>query len=93
MGPNHAQLHVTLEHLVRLLVDDPEAVTITSDTSGEGVCFKIRVAEADLGKVIGKQGTTARALRTLVACHAQKVGFLISIDIVAGESLSTSNGG
>ena len=77
----------TLEDLVRLLVDDPDSVTIIPESSGEGVCYQIRVAETDLGKLIGKQGRTAHALRTLIACHAQKIRLLISIDIVAATSL------
>ena len=83
MGLDINELHLTLNRLVRLLVDIPEAIQITTDFKADPLCIRIAVAEADLGKIIGKQGRTARALRTLVTCHGQKVGIPISINITA----------
>lgn len=54
------------------LVDDPSAVQVT-ETEGEGaVVLELRVAKEDLGKVIGKQGRTARAIRSLLSAAASK---------------------
>ena len=54
------------------LVDDPAAVQVT-ETEGEGtVVLELRVAKEDLGKVIGKQGRTARAIRSLLSAAAGK---------------------
>lgn len=54
------------------LVDDPSAVQVT-ETEGDGtVVLELRVAKEDLGKVIGKQGRTARAIRSLLSAAASK---------------------
>ena len=56
-----------LARLVRLLVDKPEAVEVSEARNDRGVLFQISVSPDDLGKVIGRQGRTARALRTLLS--------------------------
>lgn len=48
------------------LVDSPEAVAVTESRQGDDLLLELKVAEADLGKVIGRQGRTARAMRTLL---------------------------
>ena len=55
-----------LEHLVRGIVDDPEAVQVRSRTNRRGETLEVRVAPDDLGRVIGRGGRTARALRTVM---------------------------
>jgi len=54
---------------IRLMVDEPDQVEIDEVDDGSLVTFRLRVAEADLGKVIGRQGRTARAIRTLLAAR------------------------
>jgi len=49
------------------LVDHPEAVGVTEVEQGDSTVIELRVAKEDLGKVIGKQGRTAKAVRTLLA--------------------------
>lgn len=56
-----------LERLIALLVDEQDEVRIHEHRQGRTTSFRVRVAEADLGKLIGRQGRTARALRSLVA--------------------------
>ncbi|MDR2565873.1 MAG: RNA-binding protein [Bifidobacteriaceae bacterium] len=54
-----------LEHLVRGIVDDPDAVTVRERRNRRGEMLEIRVAPTDLGRVIGRNGRTAKALRTV----------------------------
>ena len=58
-----------LRDVVALLVDDPERVEIDEHDDGGRTTIDLRVAEDDLGKVIGRQGRTARALRRLLAAR------------------------
>jgi predicted RNA-binding protein YlqC (UPF0109 family) len=55
-----------LEFLARRLVDDPDAVRVESVDEADAVVLKLYVAKDDVGKVIGRQGRIARALRTIV---------------------------
>lgn len=55
-----------VEHLARALVDRDDAVTVTSRDDGGQLVVELRVARDDLGKVIGRAGQTARALRTVL---------------------------
>ncbi|MFW2364989.1 MAG: KH domain-containing protein [Desulforhopalus sp.] len=59
--------------IARSLVDKPEAVKVTSTDEDDNVTIELSVAPEDLGKVIGKQGRTARALRSILAAAAAKV--------------------
>lgn len=52
------------------LVDEPEAVQVNEETKDDTVVFELRVAKDDLGKVIGKQGRTARAIRSVLSAAA-----------------------
>jgi predicted RNA-binding protein YlqC (UPF0109 family) len=70
-----------LELIARSLVDRPEEVVVTETEDGETTVFELKVARADLGKVIGKQGRTARAIRTLVASAGTKLHKRIVFEI------------
>lgn len=61
-----------IEILVKALVDDPDAVMVEEMDEGDSVTFTVSVAEDDLGKVIGKQGRVANALRTVAKAAALK---------------------
>ena len=61
-----------IEFIASKLVDHPEKITVTLQEDGENVIIELRVAQEDLGKVIGKQGRTARAMRAVLA--ASKTG-------------------
>lgn len=63
-----------VEYVVVRLVDAPDRVEITENTQGNTVTVRVCVAAEDLGKVIGKEGRTARSLRTLVYAAATKSG-------------------
>lgn len=72
-----------LETIAKSLVDYPEQVDI-QEVSGEEetVTLELRVAESDMGKVIGKQGRIAKAIRTVVKAAAAKENKKVSVDIV-----------
>jgi predicted RNA-binding protein YlqC (UPF0109 family) len=55
-----------LEFLVKALVEDPEAVVVEELEEDGDLVYEISVAEGDLGRVIGRQGRTARAMRTMI---------------------------
>ncbi len=63
-----------LEYLARELVDDPEAVEVTEREDERGVVLTLRVAPDDMGKVIGKGGRTARAIRTVMKAAGMRAG-------------------
>ena len=67
--------------LVRCIVDAPESVSLNTETVGSETVFHLQVAKTDLGKVIGKQGRSARALRTLLHATSVKHGLQYSLDI------------
>ena len=77
-----SELRQELGEAVRLLVDDREAVAIDEREASDGVRFEIRVAAGDLGKVIGRQGRTIRALRTLLEARSGKDGVRYWLDIL-----------
>ncbi|NLN75377.1 MAG: KH domain-containing protein [Armatimonadetes bacterium] len=61
-----------IEILVKALVDDPDAVSVDEMDEGDAVTYTVSVAEDDIGKVIGKQGRVANALRTVAKAAALK---------------------
>ncbi len=61
-----------VEHIVKKLVDKPESISVIEVEGEQTTVVELRVALEDLGKVIGKEGRTARSLRTLVHAAASK---------------------
>ncbi|MBU1007972.1 KH domain-containing protein [Candidatus Dependentiae bacterium] len=61
-----------VEYIVKKLVDKPESVKVTEISGEQATIVELRVAPEDLGKVIGKEGRTARAIRTLLHASATK---------------------
>lgn len=59
-----------LEYLAREIVDDPDAVEVTESTDDRGLLLTLRVAQEDMGKVIGRGGRTARSIRTVMKAAA-----------------------
>ena len=68
----HPELQELVRYLAIALVDRPEEVLVEEVEEDGASVFELTVAEEDLGKVIGKQGRTARALRTLLSAAATK---------------------
>ena len=71
-----------LLYMAKNLVDNPEAVTITETENEDGKVLELRVAEGDMGKVIGRQGRIAKEIRTIVKTVAQRTGEKITVEIV-----------
>ncbi|MBI4279232.1 MAG: KH domain-containing protein [Armatimonadetes bacterium] len=71
-----------VEYITRSLVDHPEAVEVTQVEGERSVILEVRVAPDDMGKVIGKQGRIARALRTIVKAAAVKDGKRVLVEII-----------
>lgn len=70
-----------IEYIARNLVDDPEQVDVTQNRRGPEIQFKLHVAKEDMGRVIGKQGRIANAIRTLVNVAAARSGKSVDLDI------------
>ena len=71
-----------LEYLAKALVDDPAAVDVSLVEGEKSIILELRVAQGDMGKVIGKQGRIAQALRTIVRAAAVKEGKKVMVEII-----------
>jgi predicted RNA-binding protein YlqC (UPF0109 family) len=71
-----------LEFMARHLVDQPDRVHVEMEEREERVVYRLTVDQADVGKVIGKQGRTAQALRTLVIAAAARAGKRAMLEII-----------
>ena len=76
-------LAAALEHLVKGIVDHPDEVQVDPTTSPRGDVLEVRVHPEDLGRVIGRAGRTAKALRTLVTALAD--GRRVRVDVADTE--------
>jgi predicted RNA-binding protein YlqC (UPF0109 family) len=70
-----------LEYLARQLVDEPDAVRVEEIDDGDDLVLRLHVAEDDVGKVIGRQGRIARALRTVVRAAAVREQRRVLVEI------------
>jgi uncharacterized protein len=82
LDPRHNQLQQLVAELATALVDHPEAVQVQSLARGEDTVLRLRVAPSDIGKVIGKQGRTARSLRNILAAASMKLNHRYLLDIL-----------
>jgi uncharacterized protein len=71
-----------LEYLVRALVDEPDAVEVDVADGRRGVSMSVSVAPGDMGRVIGRRGRNANAIRTLVRAAAVQDGVEVDVDFV-----------
>lgn len=71
-----------LEQMVRALVDSPDEVNVNEVEGEQSTIFELRVAQSDLGKVIGKQGRTARAFRTILSAAGMKTKRRFTLEIL-----------
>lgn len=70
-----------IEYMAKSIVDSPDDVSVTPERDGDRTVFRLRVAEPDMGKVIGKQGRIAHAMRTLLKVAAIRRGTRASLEI------------
>lgn len=71
-----------IEYIVKALVDSPDKVAVTEIAGEKSIIFELRVGEGDLGKVIGKEGRTAKAIRTIITAAAMKQGKRAVLEII-----------
>ena len=71
-----------IEYIAKHLVDQPESVVVEEETQDDKLILKLKVAQPDIGKVIGKKGRTAFALRTLVAAVGKKAGKKVLLEVL-----------
>ena len=73
---------VLVREIARALVDEPAAVEVQTVERDENTILKLRVAPQDVGKVIGKQGRTARSVRTILGAVSMKLRHRYTLDIL-----------
>jgi predicted RNA-binding protein YlqC (UPF0109 family) len=71
-----------IEHIAKALVEKPQDVKVNEVAGESATILELRVAKEDLGRVIGKQGRTVRAMRTLLAAIATKAQKKVSLEII-----------
>ncbi len=71
-----------LEYLAKAIVDDPDSVVVEVDEGRSTVTLRLNVSPDDMGRVIGRRGRTAQAIRTVVRAAAAREGMDVHVDIV-----------
>lgn len=71
-----------VEFLAKSLVDHPESVVVTEKEEDDTLLYELRVAQEDMGKVIGKQGKIAKSIRTIVRAASAKASKKVNVAIV-----------
>jgi uncharacterized protein len=74
-----------VREIAKALVDAPDAVQVESDSREENTVLRLKVAPQDVGKVIGKQGRTARSVRTILGAVSMKLHHRYTLDILEEE--------
>jgi predicted RNA-binding protein YlqC (UPF0109 family) len=81
-NPEVSMLKELIEFMARALVDNPEKVKVSEIEGEQTSVLELRVAKEDLGKVIGKQGRTARAMRTILSAASTKIRKRAVLEII-----------
>jgi hypothetical protein len=71
-----------VEYIAKAIVNSPDDVVVTEETGEQGITLKLQVADDDKGRVIGKQGRIAQAIRTLLRVKAAKAGTRVNLEIL-----------
>jgi len=77
-----ADMKEYIEHIVKGLVDNPDEVSVTEVAGNRTTVYELRVAQGDLGKVIGKAGVTAKSIRTILGASAARQGKRAVLEIL-----------
>ena len=75
-------MRMLVEQIARALVDAPEQVQVTAVEGEQSTVLELRVAQGDLGKVIGKQGRTAKSVRTILGAASMKLKKRYTLEII-----------
>jgi uncharacterized protein len=76
-----ASTRTALEYVVKAIVDDPDAVVVNIEEDGANVLFRVHVAADDKGKVIGRRGRVATAVRTVIRAVGSREDINVTVDI------------
>lgn len=71
-----------LEVVIKNLVDNQDEISIVENTNAKSICYEVKVAKSDMGKIIGKQGKMAKAIRTIVKAIANKEHKRVTIEFL-----------
>jgi predicted RNA-binding protein YlqC (UPF0109 family) len=71
-----------VEYIAKSIVNAPDDVVVTEEESEEGLTLKLQVNDEDKGRIIGKQGRVAQAMRTLIRVKAAKAGTRVNLEII-----------
>ncbi len=71
-----------IEYIAKSIVNSPDDVVVTEETDEQGIILRLQVADDDKGRVIGKQGRIAQAMRTLIRVKAAKAGTRATLEIL-----------
>ena len=71
-----------VEYIAKSIVNAPDDVVVTEEETEEGITLKLQVADDDKGRVIGKQGRIAEAIRSLIRVKAAKAGTRVNLEII-----------
>ncbi len=71
-----------VEVIARALVDNPDEVVVTEKEDGKNIVVELHVAASDMGKVIGKQGRIAKAIRSVVKAASSKENKIVDVEII-----------
>ena len=71
-----------VEYIAKSIVNEPDAVKVEEETTDEGIRLKLEVADDDKGRIIGKQGQIAQAMRTLLRVKAAKAATKVRLEIM-----------
>ncbi len=71
-----------VEYIAKSIVNEPDAVNVEEETNDEGITLKLTVADDDKGRIIGKQGQIAQAMRTLLRVKAAKAATRVRLEIL-----------
>ncbi len=82
MGDQGGDMKALVEQIAKALVDEPESVDVQAVDEPEETVLELRVAQKDLGKVIGKQGRTARSIRTILGAASMKLRKRYTLEII-----------
>lgn len=85
---NATEISDLITGIARALVDSPDNVSVEAISDSDSTILRLQVAQSDVGKIIGKQGRTARSLRTILSAASMKVHHRYSLDIIDNSVIS-----
>lgn len=81
-GEQSGDVRVLVEQIAKALVDEPDQVSVEAVDEGQETVLELRVGTGDVGKVIGRQGRTARSMRTILGAASTKLHKRFSLEIL-----------